>query len=297
MLVSGPSRDSSGSADAVLKALSILPLPVLYVVFGAAAFVARIVGWRRGYVRSGIARCLPGATEAERERVASRFYGYLGELVAEAVHGARISQDELIARLRFENEGVVAEALGDGKRVLLLTAHHCNWEWLLLRCSTAFGTPLVAAFKPASRERADVELTAMRSRFGATMVAAKQVVNHLVAQRGAVKLLALVADQSPAAGNEQQSWLDFFGTETGFFAGPGWISARMGYLPIYIEMRREGRGRYVARFVPLLAPGERADPQRTLEAYVRAVEASVRREPAWYFWAYNRWKRSRPVYG
>ena len=51
-----------------------------------------------------------------------------------------------------------------------------------------------------------------------------------------------------------------------------------------------------ARFVPLLAPGECADPQQTLEAYVRAVETAVRKQPARYFWAYNRWKRSRGVY-
>jgi Kdo2-lipid IVA lauroyltransferase/acyltransferase len=280
----------------VLKILSILPLPVLYVIFGAAAFLARVFGWRRGFIRSGIDRCLPDATAAERRRVEMEFYRYLGELAAEAVHGARIGQTDLVERLRFEDAEVVDEALRGGKRVLLLAAHHCNWEWLLLRCSTAFGTPLVAAYKPASRERADRELTAMRSRFGATMVPAKQVVNHLIAQRGTAKLLALVADQSPAPGNEQQSWLSFFGTETAFFAGPGWISARMGYRPIYIDMRRESRGHYVARFVPLLAPGERADPQRTLEAYVRAVEASVRERPAQYFWAYNRWKRTRRVY-
>jgi KDO2-lipid IV(A) lauroyltransferase len=217
-------------------------------------------------------------------------------LVAESVHGMRISHDDLVRRLRFENEEVVKEALRDGKRVLLLAAHHCNWEWLVLRCSTAFGVPLVAAFKPAGQERANRELTALRSRFGAVMVAAKQVVNHIIAQRGAVKLLALVADQSPAAKSEQQQWVSFFGTETAFFAGPGWISARMGYRPIFIEMRCEGRGQYVARFVPLLAPGERADPQQTLEAYVRAVESAVRKQPARYFWAYNRWKRTRGVY-
>jgi len=280
----------------VLRFLSILPLRALYAVFGLAALVARIVGWRRGFVDSGLRRCLPESTDAERGRIATQFYAYLGELVAESVHGMRISQDDLVRRLRFENAEVVEETLRDGKRVLLLAAHHCNWEWLVLRCSTAFGVPLVAAFKPASRERADRELTAMRSRFGAVMVAAKQVVNHLLAQRGAVRLLALVADQSPAAKSEQQQWVNFFGTETGFFAGPGWISARMGFRPIFIEMRRESRGHYVARFVPLLAPGERADPQQTLEAYVRAVESAVRKQPAQYFWAYNRWKRTRGVY-
>jgi KDO2-lipid IV(A) lauroyltransferase len=207
-----------------------------------------------------------------------------------------LSPEELASRLRFDNPEAVEEALRGGKRVMLLAAHHCNWEWLLLRCSTAFGVPLVAAYKPASRERADRELSAMRSRLGATMVPAKRIVQHLLEQRGAVRLLALVADQSPAASSDQQSWRPFFGQETAFFRGPGWIGARMGYQPFYIAMRRESRGRYAVRFVPLLAAGERPDPDRILEAYVRALETQVRAHPVQYFWAYNRWKRTRRLY-
>ena len=280
----------------MIRLLSLLPLPLLYALCGAAAWVTRVVGWRRRYVADGLSRCLPGASPEVLERTIRAFYVHLGELVAEAIHGARIPGDDLVRRIAFENEQVVFDALAAGRKVLLLTSHQCNWEWLLLRCSTAFGVPLTAAYKPASRERANVELNRLRSRYGATMVAAKQVVNHVLKSRGEVRLLALVADQSPAASSEQQQWVEFFGTETGFFAGPGWISARMAFQPVYIAMRRVSRGHYVARYVPLAGPGERSLPERTLEAYVRAVEATAREQPDQYFWAYNRWKRARRVY-
>ena len=280
----------------MFRALALLPLPFLYAVCGALAFLARLGGWRVRFVREGIARCLPEASEAERRRVAAGFYSYLGELVAEAIHGARIDAADLAGRLRFENPEAVEEVLRGGKRVMLLAAHHCNWEWLLLRCSTSFGTPLVAAYKPASREAANRALTALRSRLGATMVPAKQVVQYLLGQRGGVKLLALVADQSPAASSEKSQWLPFFGEETAFFRGPGWIGAKMGFQPVFVAMRREGRGRYVVRFVPLLGSGERPDADGIISAYVQAVEAHAREHPAQYFWAYNRWKRARRLY-
>jgi KDO2-lipid IV(A) lauroyltransferase len=280
----------------VLRTLSRLPLVLLYALCGGLAWLVRVAGWRARYVRDGLTRCLPEATQVERDRIARDFYRYLGELAAEAVHGARIAPQELADRLRFENPEAVEDQLRAGTRVMLLAAHHCNWEWLLLRCSGAFGAPLVAAYKPASRDRADRALAVLRSRLGATMVPAKSLVQHLLEQRGAVKLLALVADQSPAAGSDQQSWLPFFGQETAFFRGPGWIGARMGYQPLFIAMRRVSRGRYTARFVPLLEAGERADPDRILAAYVRAVEAHVHAHPAQYFWAYNRWKRARRLY-
>ena len=280
----------------MFRAFSLLPLPVLYAVCAALAFLARVFRWRAGFVRDGLARCLPDAPEAERRRIAADFYRYLGELVAEAVHGARIDGDDLVGRVRFENAEIVESVLKSGRRVMLLAAHHCNWEWLLLRCSTAFGVPLTAAYKPVSREPADRALIAMRSRFGATLVPAKRIVQHLIEQRGSVKLLALVADQSPSASSDQQSWRPFFGEETAFFRGPGWIGAKMGFQPVFIAMRRESRGRYVARFVPLLASGERPDADGIIRAYVQAVEAHAREHPAQYFWAYNRWKRARRLY-
>ena len=277
----------------MLRAFSLLPLPVLYAACAVLAFLARVFRWRSGFVRDGLARCLADTPVAERRRIAADFYRYLGELVAEAAHGARIDGDDLVERLRFENAEVVDDVLRNGKRVMLLAAHHCNWEWLLLRCSTSFGVPLTAAYKPVSREPADRALTAMRSRFGATLVPAKTMVQHLIEQRGGVKLLALVADQSPPASSDQQSWRPFFGEETAFFRGPGWIGAKMGFQPVFIAMRRESRGRYVVRFVPLVASGERPDADGIISAYVQAVEAHVREHPAQYFWAYNRWKRSR----
>ncbi|MGB5104190.1 MAG: lysophospholipid acyltransferase family protein, partial [Steroidobacteraceae bacterium] len=178
----------------------------------------------------------------------------------------------------------------------LIAAHHCNWEWLVQRCSVAFGAPLVAAYKPASWTQADRTLGFLRARFGAEMVPAGRLVNLLLERRGRVDLLAMVADQSPPAGSEQQAWLPFFGQPTAFFPGPGWIAARMGYEPYFVAMHREGRGRYTARLVPLLGPAERPEPGLILAAYVAALEAQVRAHPAQYLWAYNRWKRPRRLY-
>ena len=70
----------------------------------------------------------------------------------------------------------------------------------------------------------------------------------------------------------------------------------MGFQPVFIATRREGRGRYVARFELLVTPGERVDPGQILSAYVKALETHVRAHPEQYFWAYNRWKRPRRLY-
>jgi Kdo2-lipid IVA lauroyltransferase/acyltransferase len=278
----------------MLKLASLLPLPLTYALCGMLAWVLRVAGWRRHLVTDGLSRCLAERDPAERRAIAHEFYAGLGRLVAEFLHSPRMTPAEFERRLRFEDDSVIREALGSGRRVLIVAGHHCNWEWLLLEISRRFGEPVVVPYKPLSRASADRRVLKMRSRFGATMVPAKDIGRYLVARRRQVKLIAMLADQSPPARSEHQIWLPFFGQRTSFFQGPGWIGARLGFEPVFIAMRPDGPGRYVARFVPLAVPGERLDAAQILDAYVRALERQIREHPAQYFWAYNRWKRAKP---
>ena len=280
----------------MFRLLTILPFPVLSAVSACIAFGARVCGWRRKLVNQALDRCLSDRSDAERKQVLRGYYRYLGELVAEVLYAARIPQADLDARVLLDNPDAVQSQLDGGKRVMILAAHHCNWEWLLLRCSTAFGEPLFAGYKPASRAAGDRALKSMRMRFGATMLPSKAIVQSLIERRGKVRLLALAADQSPAASNEQQTWLPFFGRETAFYRGPGWIASKMGYTVVLAAMRRVRPGHYAVRFVPLTGAGRIADPDDVLVAYVRELQAHVHEYPVEYFWAYNRWKREKRLY-
>ena len=278
-----------------LRLLSRLPLRVLYVLCGGLASLLRVLGWRRRLVDEGLSRCLADRDAAARGGIAREFYASLGRLVAEVLYAARITTTELEDRLRFENDDVVRDALAGGRRLLIVAGHHCNWEWLLLEVSRRFGETILVPYKPISRASADRWVLSMRSRFGADMVPMKEFGPYLVARRRKVRLIAMLADQSPSAKSENQVWLQFFGQDTSFFQGPGWIGARLGFEPVFIAMRPDGPGRYVARFEPLVPPGQRLDADGILRAYVRALEQQIKEYPAQYFWAYNRWKRSRPT--
>lgn len=280
----------------MFRLFSLLPFALLLGLCGFLAFWARVLRWRRHLVDGLLERCLSERTASERVAIADGFYRYLGDQLAEVLHGARISSADLVERVQLENPGDLQAQLDDGKRVLILASHHCNWEWLLLRCSAAFTAPMTVAYKPASWQTADRALKQMRSRFGATLVPAKQLVQHLIQQRGAVKLLAMSADQSPAASNEQQAWLTFFGQDTSFYKGPGWIATKLGYTVWFAAMRRESPGQYVVRFMRLDTPGARRDPDGLIETYARTLETHVHAHPVEYFWAYRRWKREKRLY-
>jgi KDO2-lipid IV(A) lauroyltransferase len=272
-------------------------LGVSYAILGFAAWLLRVLGWRRELVRRHLARCLPELDDSRRRDIESGFYRHLGQVAAEFLTQRVLDPAALARRVRFENPELVRQCLAASGRALILSSHHANWEWLLLRCSTEFGEPLTAAYKPTRREWVDRLLRGWRERFGCRMVKAQDLVPHLLAQRGKVRLLAMLADQSPSAKSEQQTWLDFFGQPTSFFRGPGWIGAKLGYSVYLAAMHRERCGHYLVRFVELAPAGARQEPEQILSAYTRALEQHVRQYPEQYFWAYNRWKREKPLYG
>jgi len=272
-------------------------LGFLYAVFGLVAWATRVCGWRRDLVRGQLARCLPELEPAARSRIEAGAYRHLGQVAAEFLGQRFLDRDNLTARIRLEQDAPLRASLTGQGRVLILSAHHANWEWLLQRLATAFEQPLTAAYKPTRRAWVDDRLRRLRERFGCRMVKAKELVPHLLAQRGQVRLLAMLADQSPAAGSDQQTWLEFFGQPTSFYSGPGWIGAKLGYTVVFAAMHRERRGHYAVRFIELAAAGSRKEPEQILTAYADALEQHVREHPAEYLWVYNRWKCEKPLYG
>ena len=271
-------------------------LAFLYAVMGAVAAMLRLVGWRRPLVRRHVARCLPEASRTRRRELERAFYGYLGELAAEITFMPFLGRQALADRVRFENAAVVEERLSAGRKVLLLSAHHANWEWLLLRCSTAFTAPLTAVYSRLRSAALERRVRVLRERYGARMVEVAGLVVHLMAKCDGVPLLAMLADQSPVVKNRKATWVEFFGHSTAFHDGPGRVGSGFGYDAYFVAMRRERRGVYVARFVELLAEEPSRPPDAILRAYVAAIEDHVRAQPGQYFWAYNRWKREKPLY-
>jgi Kdo2-lipid IVA lauroyltransferase/acyltransferase len=272
-------------------------LGVLYAALGCVARLLHLFGWRRRLVRAHLARCLPELDESRRHEIELGCYRNLGQLAAEFLAQRFLTREMLQERVRFENPDLVRQRLADPNgRVLILSSHHANWEWLLLRCSTKFGEPLTAAYKPRQHEGIDRLLRRWRERFGCRMVKAKDLVPHLLEQRGKVRLLAMLADQSPSVKSAQQTWVEFFGQPTAFFRGPGWIGAKLGYTVYLAAMRRERRGHYVVQFIELAQAGSRAEPDQILVDYATALERHVRQYPEAYLWAYNRWKREKPLY-
>jgi KDO2-lipid IV(A) lauroyltransferase len=216
--------------------------------------------------------------------------------MVEILKGASISAEELKKRVRITDLEPVLRFLDAGRSVMFLTSHMGNWEWLLQGVTLHLGYPLDAAYKPIRREYGERLLLALRTRFGARLVPAKDVLADYLSRRAIVHGLAMNADQTPLP-TERLQWTRFLGQDTAFYVGGEQI-ARATRLPIfYVRMRRVRRGRYEVEMSELWDGSERTESGELTARYARACEADVLARPADWLWTYRRWRFKKPLYG
>lgn len=271
-------------------ALATLPLGALHAFARLFAWLAfRVFAYRATIIRESLAIAFPQMTLRERERIRRDFYRGYGEVMMELVKSATMSGEELDERMRFVGLEQMRERIAAGTPVVLLAAHQCNWEWILLGLSRQLGFPVDAAYKPLKNAWADREMLALRSRFGARMIPAERVMRELIARRRLPRLLALVADQEPVA-SERRHWTRFLNRETAFFMGADVIATSMNYPVFFVAIVRTGLGRYEARFECLAEADESLASGELVERYARRVERQIHEAPADWPWSHKRWR-------
>lgn len=268
-----------------------LRLRLLYVAMGATAWMAyRLLGLRRTVIRDNLARSFPQASAAERRSIAREFSRRQGELAAEVFHAARIGEAELRERVGIADAGMLAPA--DGARPLILVgAHHCNFEWALQRLSLEMPGRFVCLYKPLRNARVDAWMRRLRTRFGARLIPAKTVLREL-AQARDVLAVGLIADQVPRTSPEKH-WLRFLGQDTAFYMGPELLGRALRARVALLRMQRLARGRYLIEIESLNEPGEKLPRGAITERYAQALERWVRDDPAGWWWSHRRWKLRR----
>jgi KDO2-lipid IV(A) lauroyltransferase len=265
-----------------------------------ASFLAwtswKVIPYRRHVVEANLKASFPEWSDAERERAIRDYYRGFADMLVEILHSARLTPRELEQRVLVANPGLVRDEVARGKPVLVVAAHQCNWEWMLLALSTQLGTPVDAAYKPLVDSWAEREMLKLRSRFGARMIAAQGLLGDIIQQRHSPRVIAMVADQEPVS-SERRHWVRFLNRDTAFFLGAEEITRATRYAAFFVSLRRTARGHYRAEFAPLAAAGERLAPGEFTERYARFVEGQIRSAPPDWPWSHKRWKLKKPLYG
>lgn len=280
-----------------VRIVSALPWPVLYAIASVAGVLAfRVFPYRSRVVQENLALAFPELSEAQLREIRRRYYRGFAEVLVEVFKSATIPADELRRRVSLRNAGLACAHLQQGSPVLLAAAHQCNWEWMLLALSLELGYPLDAAYKPLVNPWAEREMHAIRSRFGARLVPAGELLGDIIKRRAAVRAIAIVADQEPVV-SERKHWTRFLNRDTAFFLGLEEIARVTKYPVLFLAMRRVARGCYEIEIQSLAEGHEALRPGELTERYARLAEAQIRASPPDWPWSHKRWRLKKPLYG
>jgi KDO2-lipid IV(A) lauroyltransferase len=281
----------------MVKFFSRLPMWALYGFSAFLYFLAYyVVRHRHQIIRDQIAQVFPSSTPRERTAIHKRFLKNFCDVLVEVLKSASMTPEQMIEHVPIDNLPAVREYLDAGRSIMLVTSHLCNWEWLLQSMSLQLGYPIDAAYKPLHDQWAEKLMLAIRSRFGARLVPAKELLADFLKRRAVVRAVAMNADQAPVS-TDQRYWTTFLGQDTAFYMGAEQI-ARATRLPmVYVLMRRVRRGFYSVEFKQLWDGRESVPPNGITERYARACELDVLQSPADWLWSYRRWRLKKPLYG
>lgn len=276
---------------------ALLPFSLLYILSDLLYFfVYMIVRYRLRVVRSNLSASFPELDKKELLNLEKRFYHHFCDYFVETIKLLHISDEEMQKRMFFEDLDIVKNAMKDGRSVIMYLGHYCNWEWIPSITMYFKNTDYIFGqiYKPLQNKAIDKLFLKIRSRFGSLGIPKNDTLRTIVRlkKEGKQTLIGFMADQTPAP-QSIHYWTEFLNHDTPVFTGVERIAKQTDFLVIYLDIQKIKRGVYKAT-VKLVNENPKEEPENKItETYIRMMEKTILRNPAYWLWTHKRWKRTR----
>lgn len=272
---------------------ALLPFQVLYVMSDILYWCAyHIVRYRRVPVRRNLMNAFPDKTVMEIETIERAFYHHLCDYFVESIKTLHMSDKEARERMKFEHTEIIDRWTEDGNSCLLCLGHYANWEWV-----TSIGLHLLPRaelgliYKRLHSDAFDQLFLDIRNHFGAKPIEMKSAFRKMIRHKneGKTMTVGFLADQRPSK-KQDQYWTTFLNQDTPVQTGMEKIAAHLRMPVAYLDITKIKRGFYIGKIQVLSTDASQEPEFAIMERYMRKLEETVLKEPAYYLWSHNRWK-------
>ncbi len=271
----------------LVRAISRLPLPVLWFVGALIGGIGYLVGGRQKRVALiNLALCFPELDAPARRRLARRHFRAYGQTLLSAGIPWWGSPRRLRRLTRFRDRHHYDEALAANRRIILLAPHFLGLEVGGIRLSQE--RPVVSMYKKPKKALFAYALN-QRARYAATMVERDAPLTALIRKIRQGLPFYYLPDQDP--GRDQGVFAPFFGVPAATVTALGRMAKMTDavVIPCFTRLLPYGRG-YEIFFYPPLTDFPTDDPQADARRMNAEIERGVREMPEQYMWTYKRFK-------
>ena len=275
--------------------VAILPWWLIYSYSNLMAKLLHgIIRYRVKVSRNNLRLAFPEKSEAELTAIEKKSYQNLADISVEALKGFTMRNSTIKERHKIVNPELLDYYYEKKQSVIGVTGHINNWEWGALSAAIQLKHHPVAIYKPLSNELIDWFIKWNRSIRGTELVPTGKTYETFQKNKNKPCIYLLVADQSPSK-VAKAYWINFFNHETACIHGPEKYAKMYNYPVIYIDIKRVFRGYYTVELSVLCDKPNQMNDGEITAAYMRKLEASIRKSPESWLWTHRRWKRKKPV--
>lgn len=277
--------------------VSLLPFRVLYAISDFLyVIVYLLVGYRKKIVKKNITTSFPDKTVKECAYIERSFYHFLCDYFMETIKLLSISKASMMKHIEFRNVEDMEQCFDRGQNCAAVLGHYCNWEWLSasgLYFKRYPNAVMGLIYHPLYNENFDKLFIDLRQSLGGVCVPKKDILRYLINYRSEKKnyLFGYISDQAPKWENIHL-WLNFMNHDTPVFTGAERIMRKMNDAVFYVDMQRMNRGHYVCTFRLITDKLESLPENELTKRFFAMLENSIKKDPRYYLWSHNRWKRT-----
>ena len=278
---------------------SLMPLSVLYVLADYLIYplVRHVVRYRLKVVQKNIRLSFPEKSLQEQNELINAFYHHFADILVEIIYGFRISDQEMLERVVFDNVEMLEELAHKKHGVMVYLGHICNWEWLA-DLNKRFQDKSIIEYNVYRKQKnsvIDKIMLKLRGKRGGECVEKNGLLRKLVQLRQADYpfVVGLIADQKPTPRNAHV-WTTFLNQETAFLDGGEVLVRKFDLGAVYANIISPKRGYYHIHFEVITEEPTAMKENEITLTYARLIEDNIRQQPQRWLWTHNRWKYQRP---
>ena len=243
-------------------------------------------------MRKNLTNSFPQKTEKEIIRIEKKFYRHLCDYFVETIKTLRLSSEEMRKRMKFVNPELIEELTQNGQACFACTGHYGNWEWIP-SISADLGEKMVSGliYRRLKSSFFDRLFLDIRSRFGALPIEKDSALRKIIKLRseGNAMFIGFLADQRPSK-YQDEYWTTFLHQDSLVQTGVERIAHLLKCPVVYLEVVKVKRGYYTGTFSVITLDASKEAEFFVLEQYMRRLEETILKEPAYYLWSHKRWK-------
>lgn len=281
---------------ALIKPLSWLPLPILYVISdGAYVLLFHVLGYRKKVVYQNLGNSFPDKSEKEINTIAAKFYRHLCDTIVESISLFSMPQKEIIRRCKILNPEVIDRFYDSGQDVVVVTGHFNNWEFAAVAVSPQVQHHCIGIYQPLSNAFFEKKFSVSRSKQGLELLPKTETKDSFRRKRAEPSAHYFAADQSPTY-SKRVHWMTFLNQETAVAFGTEKYAREFNQPVIFGLVEKVKRGYYEIT-VHLITDTPNAHPKGWItQKYTRLLEKSIMEKPQYWLWTHKRWKRKREAH-